>query len=269
MSSDRRLLAANPRVAGVDLVGKVKATRFVEGETREVKTSVLDLCAAPEGPRDRQLLRGDKIRQLESFEGWSFVQSPKDGYVGYVPSDAIGPAQNITHKVTALATHLYAKPDMKTREIGALSLGAKVAIIAEQGSFFETQSGEFIPAPHLSPVAEMAADPVTIAEKLLGVPYLWGGNSSFGIDCSGLVQLGLLSAGISCPADSDMQQDLGVEASGAARRGDLYFWKGHVAMALGETTLIHANAFHMAVAVETIEGALARISEPLLARRRL
>lgn len=258
--SDRRLTPANGRVAHVSLRGRVEADEFVEGEAAAIAVPVADLLAALGGARDRQLLMGDAVTVLERREGHAFLQSAKDGYCGYVAEAALGLAVVATHWVAAPASHLYPVADMKRRETAALSFGARLKVIAEADRFFETSVG-FVPRPHLRALGETFADPAEVAAMFLGTPYLWGGNSRAGIDCSGMVQASLLACGIPCPGDSDMQQVLGHPVSNVAdlRRGDLLFWKGHVAMALDETRMIHANAYRMAVTVEGIAEAIARI----------
>lgn len=271
--NDRRLTPANGRVAHVSLRGKVEADEFVVGEAAAVAIPLADLLREPGGARDRQLLMGDALRVLERRGGHAFVQSAKDDYCGYVEDTALGPAIVPTHWVAAPASHLYPVADMKQRETAALSFGARVRVVGETDRFYETDKG-FLPRAHLRPVGDTFGDPAEVAVMFLGTPYLWGGNSRAGIDCSGLVQASLLACGIACPGDSDMQQTLGRPVSDVAdlRRGDLLFWKGHVAMALDQDRMIHANAFRMAVTVEGIAGAIARIGAqgdgpPLTLRR--
>jgi len=274
--TDRRRLLANARVAAAELRGEVDAPRYVAGTTRRVVVPVADLCAAPEGPRDRQLLFGADVRVLDVAEGWAFGAARDDGYVGYLRADALGDPVAATHRVAAPATHLYPAPDLKRREAGWLSFGSRVRVVSQAGAFLETAEGLFVPAPHLRPLNEPVADPVAVAELFRGVPYLWGGNSAAGIDCSGLVQVACRAAGLPCPGDSDQQEaELGATLGRGAppRRGDLYFWPGHVAWAVDGTRLIHANAHAMAVACEPIDAALARIEAqgegPLTRRARL
>ncbi|MFP4303321.1 MAG: NlpC/P60 family protein [Rhodosalinus sp.] len=270
--TDRRLTPANGRVAAAHLKGWVAAERYVEGEAATVAVPVADLLVAPDGARDRQLLLGEAVTVYERRNGWAFVQAEKDGYVGYLDAAAVRGAGTPTHRVAARATHVYPAPDMKRREAMALSLGSRLTVTATEGRFAATPLG-FVPVVHLAPLEVPETDPVAVAERLLGTPYLWGGNSADGIDCSGLVQAALLACGIACPGDSDMQAALGAEAEGPPRRGDLLFWKGHVALVRDAGTLIHANAHHMAVSVERIEEATARIAAqgdgPITARRRL
>ena len=269
--SDRRLTPANGRVAAMHLAGQVAAERFVAGEPRVLLRPVTDLCKAPDGARDRQLLRGAPVTVFEDHDGWSFVQAA-DGYVGYVPTDRLGPAPDHSHFVGTPATHAYAEEDFKSPEVMALPLGARVTVLDERRKFFETDAG-FIPKKHLRPMDQPFDDPATVAQLHFGVPYLWGGNSTRGIDCSGLVSAGMTLCGQSCPGDSDMQQSLGVATNEPPQRGDLFFWKGHVAMMVDTDTLIHANAHHMAVAYEPLAQAIARIEAqgdgPVTAHRRL
>lgn len=260
--TDRRITPANGRVAHVSLAGSVAAGRFVEGERAAVAVPLADLLATPGGARDRQLLMGDEVLVLERRDGVAFLQSAKDGYCGYVAEAALGGFVAATHRVTAPASHLYPAPDMKRHEIAALSFGARLAIVADHGRFLETAQGAFVPRPHVGRIDDALPDPAAVAAMFLGTPYLWGGNSRAGIDCSGLVQAALLACGIACPGDSDLQQGLGgaLAGRGDLGRGDLIFWKGHVAMALDGRDLIHANAFRMAVTVEDIDAAIARIA---------
>lgn len=259
--TDRRLTPANGRVALASLRGQVTADRFVDGELATVVVPLADLLAAPDGARDRQLLFGDHVLILERRDGHAFLKSGKDGYCGYVAENALGPAAIPTHWVSAPATHLYPAANMKLRETAALSFGARLSVLAEHERFFETAQG-FVPRPHLRAIDETFRDPAEVAALFLGTPYLWGGNSRSGIDCSGLVQAALLACGIPCPGDSDMQAAQGRALAGpdALRRGDLIFWRGHVAMALDESRIIHANAHAMAVTIEGTEAAMSRIA---------
>jgi cell wall-associated NlpC family hydrolase len=171
------------------------------------------------------------------------------------------------YKVAALRTLVFPGPSIKLPPVEALPLGAKLAVARMQERMAVTQAGSYVPVAHLRPVDEYEADHVAVAERFLGVPYLWGGKTVLGLDCSGLVQIALAACGIACPRDSDMQEAaLGAPETAAAdfsdlKRGDLVFWKGHVAIVRQRGSLIHANAFHMAVAVEPIADAIARIRE--------
>jgi hypothetical protein len=271
---DRRTTAANGRVAAAELEGVVEAAAYVAGTPAFVATPVLDMLKSPSGPRDRQLLLGAKVRVLEDREGWSFVQAA-DGYVGYLASNALDArAAEPNHRVIARATHAYERGDFKSPYRASLPFGAAVAVSRINGRYAETSLG-FIPLVHLRPLADLFPDPVEVARLHLGTPYLWGGNSTFGLDCSGLVQAALLACGIPCPGDSDMQsrevgQALGNNAP--LQSGDLIFWNGHVAMMTGPDRMIHANATHMAVVEEGFQAACARIAANgdgnIIARRR-
>ncbi|WP_417269016.1 NlpC/P60 family protein [Celeribacter sp.] len=256
--TDRRLTPANSRVA---LAGfATQGQTVVEPVTACVCVSVADLRAAPDGARDRQLLHGELFDVLERHDGWAFGQSQKDGYVGYLSEADIGAAQTATHMISVRATHLYPTDDFKSEAVASLSFGSRVHVVDERRKFMEVEGGLYVPKPHIRPIDRPFTDPVTIAQLLFGTPYLWGGNSAFGIDCSGLVQAGLLACGIPCLRDSDLQMALGAAAQGDYQRGDLIFWKGHVAMCVDSEVLIHANAYHMAVTYEPIAKAIARIA---------
>ena len=197
---------------------------------------------------------------MSSDLGLAFGQTDRGGYVGWVTSADLGPLQQATHQVAVRSTLGFAGPDIKTPDPLRLSLGAKVACVATDGMFAVTAGARplYIPANHLVPVGDLAPDTVSVAETLLGTPYLWGGNSADGLDCSGLVQVALLACGIDCPGDSDLQREA-FEPVDAAQRGDLIFWHGHVAMVRDAQTVIHANGHHMAVALEDQAACIARI----------
>lgn len=258
--SDPRLTPANGRVAAEMLRGTVPADAYVKGAVRQVSVPVADLLRAPDGPRDRQLLMGETLNVLEDREGWSFVQADKDGYCGYLQSAQISAIETTTHWINASSSHLYEEENFKSRDQYALSFGTKIAVIEMHARFAQTSQG-YIPRQHLKEIGEVERSPAQIARLFLGTPYLWGGNSRFGIDCSGLVQVALMVCGIDCAGDSDLQeQSLGRTASGNPKAGDLLFWKGHVAMLADTKTLIHANAHHMSVVLEGLDVALARIA---------
>jgi cell wall-associated NlpC family hydrolase len=274
--TDRRLTPANGRAAHLSLRGRVAADAYVAGDWARVTAPLTDLRVAPEGRRDRQVIHGDRLLVLERREGWAFAQAEKDGYCGYVSLAALGADWTATHLIGVAGSHLYSRPDLKQPEAGCLTFGSSIAVTARHERFAETATGHFVPEQHIRPLADLFTDPVEVALLFLGTPYLWGGNSRAGIDCSGLVQASLLACGIPCPGDSDLQwAALGarIPDSAARQRGDLLFWPGHAAIALDGQTMIHANGNQMAVTLERIDDAIARIDAagegPLLGIRRL
>lgn len=227
----------------------------------QVIVPIADLNRSPSGPRDRQLLLGDRVQVLGVSGEWSLIRSEKDGYCGWVCNQSLGNLENITHRITARATHTYTSANFKSPETQALSFGSHVCAIAETATFIETEFG-FIPRQHVHTADSFAEDPSAVAEIFLGTPYLWGGNSSFGIDCSGLVQAACLACNIACEGDTDQQQNtLGTELplGTQLKRNDVVFWKGHVALVFDENLIIHANAGHMSTVFEPLDKALERI----------
>lgn len=268
---DRRLRPANKHVA---LQGHADAGQREVAPTRaRITVPVADLRRDPAGARDRQLLWGEGFDILEQRDGWAFGIACRDGYVGYVHEGNLGADGTASHIISARATHLYPTDDFKSEAVASLPFGSRINVVDERRKFMEIEGGLFVPKPHLRLAERLFSDPVTIAQLHFGAPYLWGGNSVFGIDCSGLVQAGLRACGVDCPGDSDMQMDLGAPADPGFQRGDLLFWAGHVALCVDAEVLIHANAHHMAVQYEPIEKAIARIEAQgdgkVVAHRRL
>ncbi|WP_346295275.1 NlpC/P60 family protein [Rhodopseudomonas sp. P1] len=267
--ADRRLTPARPDLAAKHLEGQVTAARFVEGEVFEVSYGVAPVRREPFSGAmlETEALKGERVTVYDrTEEGWAWGQLMTDGYVGWLPDLALyRPAAEPTHKVTALRTFAFHGPSIKLPPAETLPLGARLAIVREDASFAVTQEGWHVPRRHVAPVADVEADFVAVAERFVGTPYLWGGRSSLGIDCSGLVQTALAACGIAAPRDSDMQADalgtaVSLDEQSALKRGDLLFWKGHVAIARDAASIVHANAYHMATAIEPTHEAIARIA---------
>jgi cell wall-associated NlpC family hydrolase len=265
---DPRLTPARPEVAAKYLEGKVKAARFVEGEAFEVVEGVAPVRRAPASDAEQmtQALRGERVTIYDrSDEGWAWGQLGSDGYVGWMPDSALArPAESPTHKVTALTTLAFPGPSIKLPPAASLPMGARVNVLREDQTFAVIAGGLHLPRRHLGSLDAREPDFVAVAERFVGAPYLWGGKSAFGIDCSGLVQVSLTAAGTGCPRDSDMQcaglgRELNASEAKHLRRGDLIFWKGHVAIVRDAETIVHANAHHMATVIENTREATARI----------
>jgi len=273
---DRRLTPANAHVAATYLKGSIEAPTYTDGELWCVGQPVVNLYRSPDGARDRQLLLGDVVTVYDTRDGYAFLRAQKDGCVGYVRAEALIAPFTPTHWVAVPGGHSYSKPDIKSSEVDSLVFGNALEIVSHMPKFFETAQGTFVPKPHLWPIEKRFTDPVTVAQLHFGAPYLWGGNSARGIDCSGLVQASLMAVGQACPGDSDLQEAaLGTTLAPDAdlQRGDLLFWKGHVAMVVDADTMIHANAHAMAVSYEPIAKAVLRIEAqgggPVTSRKRL
>ena len=283
---DRRVNAYRDDLADSRLAGRVASAHFVAGEPFRIGIPSTPIRRAPRSDAsiDSEALFGELVRVFEeTIEGWAWVQLATDGYVGYVASDALSPVgPEPTHRVTALRTFLYPAPDMKLPPLGALSLGAALSIAGEAETrglrYGLLAGGGAIVLRHVAPLAEPPEpDYVAVAERFVGVPYLWGGRTSLGLDCSALVQLSLAAAGIAAPRDSDQQaiaigEPLAADAVDRLEPGDIVAWRGHIGIICGPDTVLHASGFHMQVVSEPFRAALARIGAsagPPTALRRL
>jgi cell wall-associated NlpC family hydrolase len=265
---DPRLTAARGDIAAKYLEGKVEAAHLVEGEVFEIVDAVAPLRRSPGSDAElmTQALRGERVTIYDrNAEGWAWGQLDSDGYVGWLPDAALAkPGAAPTHRITAIRTFAFGGPSIKLPPVETLVMGSAVTVTREDGAFAVTGEGWHLPKSHLAVIGHRETDFVAVAERFVGTPYLWGGKSSLGIDCSGLVQISLNAAGIGCPRDSDMQQvSLGQPLDPAKasnlQRGDLLFWNGHVAIARDAETVVHANAHHMATVIENTLAAIARI----------
>jgi len=264
---DRRLHAFRPDLADETLKGSVEAGQFVRGEPARIAVSVAQLRPAPDLARgvDTELLLGETVRVFDRADGFAWVQADQDGYVGYLPETMLAAPDEPTHRIAVPRTFLYPEAELRKPPVAALSMGSRITVVGEAETrgtrYFILAHGGAVIARHCLPIAETLGDDyVAVAGKFIETPYLWGGRSGFGLDCSSLVQLALMMTGSAAPRDSDMQTSLGKEITRMElRRGDLVFWEGHVGIMENAETLLHANGHTMSVARENFEAAVERI----------
>lgn len=274
---DSRITPFSGRVADRRLEGQVKAESFVDPEPQQAHGNPF-LFDSPGGTKIRQALTGDGLDLYERRDGWAYVRAAKDGYCGWVTEAALAAPVAITHRLAVRSSWLYPGPTSRLAALCDLHFGARVQVLGTEGAWSAVTCGGqqgFVPTGHLKPADSTETDPVTVARLFLGTPYVWGGNSGFGIDCSGLVQAALLACGIACPGDSDLQEAAvghRLDDAAALQAGDLLFWRGHVAMVADPQTLIHAYGHAMLVGYEPIATAVRRIlaqGDPVTACKRL
>lgn len=269
--SDRRLTPFSGHVAHSSLRGAVDAERFTDGDRRRVRAALAPLLRAPGDAIERTLLLGRAFREIDrSSDGfWIYGFAEADGFCGWVHAKNLTDWRSPTHRVAVRESYCFGTPELKANEPATpLYFGSHLTVVDEKGDWMgflwgESERPVWMPSMHVAPLATVEPDPVTVARRFLGSPYLWGGNSGRGIDCSGLVQAAMHACGRACPGDSDLQEQMPgrqLAENDALEPGDLLFWKGHVAMATGRDAMIHANAHHMMTVEEPIAPALARIA---------
>ncbi len=262
-------------VADISLADRVFAPHYARPLDQGCMAANVAIRSAPSenAAAVSELLRGEIFAVVDCSGAWAWGYGRHDNYVGYVPVAALGAATIASHVVAQPAALVFIEPNIKAPIVERLPMGARLAIDGIEGDFLRAANG-FVHKRHVVATAEVAEDFVAVAERLIGTPYRWGGRSGDGIDCSGLVQLALAFAHIDCPRDSDQQREAVGEAvaeHAVARRGDLIFLPGHVGIMTDATTLLHANAWWIAVAREPLADVLARQPEggDIIARRRI
>jgi cell wall-associated NlpC family hydrolase len=278
---DRRVTPARPDLAAASVRGKVEAARFVEGRRLRVIEPVAPLRRTPahDAMLETEALYGEDVLVFEENEGWAWAQLLRDSYVGFMPVSALGAETTPTHKIAILRSFVYPKPSIKAPPLMALPFGARVRIVAQEGEFGALAEGGFIYTQHLAPADQFETDFVAVAERFLEAPYLWGGRTALGLDCSALIQTGLTAAGRAAPRDSDMlEAQVGApiafdQTLAGVARGDLVFWKGHIGVMRDEATLLHASGWQMRVVTERLKDVRDRYVEkgagPITSIRRL
>jgi cell wall-associated NlpC family hydrolase len=262
---DRRVTAARPDLAAAHLKGVIPAERYREGRIKQVTQSFVGLRfeAGDDAVLETQLLFGELFTVYELKGGWVWGQAALDSHVGYAPADAFGePAAPPTHRVTTRATPLLSAPDVKQPSRAILPMNAKLHVAEDAPRFSRLAGGFYVFSAHIAPLQTHATDWVAVTEAFEGVPYLWGGKTYAGIDCSGLIQTALEASGILAPRDTDLMENaLGdaIALDAPLARGDLIFWKGHMGAMLDEARLIHASAYAMQVVIEDFATTRTRI----------
>jgi hypothetical protein len=273
---DPRVHAVRRDIADIALADWIFAPHYAQAEPRLIAqpSTMLRTAPQPDATAGSQLLFGETFHVLDVQGGWAWGYCGHDHYVGYIAADALAAPFVPTHLIAVREAPVFSEASIKASVRMTLALGARVEG-AMGGDFVETDQG-FVHRRHVAPIDATLGDPVSIAERLLGAPYLWGGRGAGGVDCSGLVQIALMLAGHDCPRDSDQQgAALGRElaTNEPHARGDLIFFPGHVGLMVDAESLLHANAWWMGVVVEPLEDVLARLrpqhENPLTSARRL
>jgi hypothetical protein len=233
-------------------------------DTREVPDA-----SALRGKFESQLVFGEDFLVEEESGDWCRGTCSHDGYAGWIEAKHLGDSlPPSTHIVTATRTHVYRDASIKSPLLTTLSFGSRVSSNLSDEKFLCLEGGGWIYAQHLSPISSVEPDYVATALKFIETPYLWGGRSAFGIDCSGLVQVAFARASIKTARDTEEQfATIGTPVATPVR-GDIIFFKGHVGIMTDEKDILHANAFHMKVTIEPL-NTVANRSGGILAMKRL
>ena len=263
MIFDTRITPIRRDLASTAYKAIVKRKKYVTAKLATVKSAFTPLYSNKGSKLSTQLLYGEECDVFETKNGWSWIQSRRDNYVGYTPT--INLTRKIykpNSKVISLRTVIYTKPDIKSVTKGYLSFNSLVEVIKIKGKYSLIKNLGWCPSLDLVKIKSSKFNHIDLSKQYLDTPYLWGGRDSMGIDCSGLIQNLHQINNRPFPRDTDMQEIFvtnEVKYEKDLKAGDLVFWKGHVAMMIDNSNIIHANAFHMKTAIEPLSTAKKRI----------
>ena len=267
---DPRIHPFRDDIAAEHLRDRISADRYVSATRKSVVSGSVPLRRAPRetAPLDTELLHGEAVDVYEEKDGWSWLQAKTDGYVGFTPSALLGaPLGPPTHIVAVLRTYMFPIPDPKTPPIDMLSMNAALNVCGQSGAYCELAGGGWVYSRHLASVGDFEPDPVAVAVRFLGTPYLWGGKTSVGLDCSGLIQLSLARCGLAVLRDTAMQESTigeSVDFDGdesVLARSDLIYWPDHAGIWIDTERFVHANATDMMVSIAPLREVAAYIAE--------
>jgi hypothetical protein len=219
--------------------------------------------------RVSQLLPGERFAVLDITSGWAWGYCLLDHRVGYVEAIELADPLEPTHIVCEAHAPVQTCSDPLSTPIAHLPMGARLQGEV-RGAMLQIEGG-CIPLAYLRRIDEFENDPVAVAQRLLGTPYLRGGRTAQGLDCSGLVQLSLQLCGIPCPRDTADQRMLGIALPDDAQlaRGDLLFCDDHVGLMVDDRMAIQVSHLAQKVAVEPLHCAQAAGSGGGIERRRI
>ena len=206
-----------------------------------------------------QILYGEKFKIISKNKNWIKIKVSFDNYTGYIKNKYYTKDHQPTHKIFTLKANIYNKQKNKTKNF--LPFASRISMINENKKFVEFEKDKWINKKDIKKINHIEKDYLKVLKMFLKIKYLWGGKTYRGIDCSAILQLFFYYNNKFYPRDTKDQIKYSAKKnrSKVFKKGDIIFWKGHVAVCINAQKLIHAYGPEKKVLIMNIKETINRI----------